>query len=356
MLSAGSVHVLGTDVSRLDAARRRAYRASSLGLLDQHYARSLSPDLTCRQTVALQLELLGHDAGESRACGGRCCSSRVGLADRGDDLPGALSGGEQQRVAVCAAVAHRPRPAARRRAGRRARRRERRDRLPAARRARPRDGRDGADRLSHDAAATSIADRIVHVRDGADRRGGPAGAAAGARRRARRLGPAPGAASPRARSACAVTVEAAAGRLVLHARRADSDARRSRERTLRAAPARTGEVVAELAGASKRFGDARAAARSSTISTPHSAPGCFTAVVGRSGSGKTTLLHICSPGSSDRPTATSLLLGERWAARDRHELAEFRRAAVALVTQEPGLVPVPERARERRARPSAPRG
>ena len=49
----------------------------------------------------------GGDAAESRRAA-TACSSRVGLGDRAGDLPGALSGGEQQRVAVCAAVAHRP--------------------------------------------------------------------------------------------------------------------------------------------------------------------------------------------------------------------------------------------------------
>src|SRR5205814_775779 len=83
----GSVSVLGTDVSRLDARAADAYRATALGLLDQHYARSLSPDLSCRQTVSLQLELLGRDAAASRAAADALLE-RVGLSARGDDLPG----------------------------------------------------------------------------------------------------------------------------------------------------------------------------------------------------------------------------------------------------------------------------
>ena len=54
-LSAGSARVLGAEFTRIDAA----FRARQLGVLDQHYARSLSADLTCRGTVALQLGLLG---------------------------------------------------------------------------------------------------------------------------------------------------------------------------------------------------------------------------------------------------------------------------------------------------------
>src|SRR3984893_11488400 len=151
-LSAGSARVLGAELTRIDAA----FRARQLGLLDQHYARSLSADLTCRGTVALQLGLLGCPRREADRAAVELLA-RVGLADRAGDLPGSLSGGEQQRVALCAAVAHRPglllagapaRVLACGRAGRRARCRERRRDLPATRRARPQLRRDGRDRQS----------------------------------------------------------------------------------------------------------------------------------------------------------------------------------------------------------------
>ena len=106
-LSAGTARVFGTELGRLDAAGAAAYRAAHVGLLDQHYARSLSPDLTCRHTVALQLELLGTPTAESRPRADELLG-RVGLLDRAGDPPVNLSGGEQQRVAVCAAIAHGP--------------------------------------------------------------------------------------------------------------------------------------------------------------------------------------------------------------------------------------------------------
>src|SRR5437870_11871887 len=58
-LSAGTAHVLGEDVGRLSAAALARFRARNLGVLDQHYARALSPDLSCVQTVGLGLEPLG---------------------------------------------------------------------------------------------------------------------------------------------------------------------------------------------------------------------------------------------------------------------------------------------------------
>src|SRR3984893_101429 len=100
--SAVSARVLGAEFTRIDAA----FRARQLGVLDQHYARSLSADLTCRGTVALQLGLLGCPRRQADRAPLELLA-RVGLAERAADLPGSLSGGEQQRVALCAAVAHR---------------------------------------------------------------------------------------------------------------------------------------------------------------------------------------------------------------------------------------------------------
>src|SRR5205823_1975413 len=95
--------VLGTELRDVDAV----FRARNLGLLDQHYARALSGDLTCRETVALQLGLLGHAPREGDRAAEELLAE-VGLGDRAEERPGRLSGGEQQRVAVCAAIAHRP--------------------------------------------------------------------------------------------------------------------------------------------------------------------------------------------------------------------------------------------------------
>src|SRR5439155_705271 len=106
--SAGVARVLESEPAKLRHRRLAAFRSQHLGILDQHYARSLSPDLTCRETVGLRLALLGLPR---PVCDREAIKllERVGLRDRAGERPGSLSGGEQQRVAVCAALVHRPR-------------------------------------------------------------------------------------------------------------------------------------------------------------------------------------------------------------------------------------------------------
>jgi putative ABC transport system ATP-binding protein len=105
--SAGVARTLGIDVVRLGARRAAEFRSRQLGFLDQHYARALSPALSCAANVALPLALGGATPGEARRRA-LALLDRMGLADRADDPPSELSGGEQQRVAVARALASRP--------------------------------------------------------------------------------------------------------------------------------------------------------------------------------------------------------------------------------------------------------
>src|SRR5207245_450114 len=100
--------VLGNDLARLSGRALARYRSEQTGYADQHYSRALAPELTAREFVGLRLGL----EGAGRVERGRRADElleRVGLADKGGARPHELSGGEQQRVVVCAAVAHRPR-------------------------------------------------------------------------------------------------------------------------------------------------------------------------------------------------------------------------------------------------------
>ncbi|MGZ4431124.1 MAG: ATP-binding cassette domain-containing protein, partial [Gaiellales bacterium] len=99
-----------------------------------------------------------------------------------------------------------------------------------------------------------------------------------------------------------------------------------------------GGVVAELRGVDKAFGQGRRRRRVFAGLDAGFQRGLLTVVTGRSGTGKSTLLHLLA--GLEQPDAGEVtVLGEQLAGRDRGELAEFRRRNLALVGQQPGLVP-----------------
>jgi putative ABC transport system ATP-binding protein len=98
----GRVVFDGRDLAALTEDERARVRAESVGFVFQSF--HLIPTLTARENVQVPLELRGED-GRARAAE---LLERVGLGDRGHHYPAQLSGGEQQRVAVARAFAHRP--------------------------------------------------------------------------------------------------------------------------------------------------------------------------------------------------------------------------------------------------------
>jgi ABC-type lipoprotein export system ATPase subunit len=98
--SAGEVRVGARSLQRLDEAELAAYRSRELALVFQ--SENLWPALTARENVAAAVSLAGHhDAGGAADA----ALARFGLAERGGHRADALSGGEQQRVAIAAAYA-----------------------------------------------------------------------------------------------------------------------------------------------------------------------------------------------------------------------------------------------------------
>jgi putative ABC transport system ATP-binding protein len=99
----GRVVLDGHDLAALSEDERARLRAEKVGFVFQSF--HLIPTLTARENIQVPLELRGEEA-RPRA---EELLVRVGLGDRGHHYPAQLSGGEQQRVAVARAFAHRPR-------------------------------------------------------------------------------------------------------------------------------------------------------------------------------------------------------------------------------------------------------
>jgi ABC-type lipoprotein export system ATPase subunit len=105
--SAGRVVVAGHLVGEMGAAERTRYRRQVLGFIWQQTARNLLPYLTARENVELPMLLEGVPKRDREARAARLLEL-VGLAAREHHRPSALSGGEQQRVAIAVALANEP--------------------------------------------------------------------------------------------------------------------------------------------------------------------------------------------------------------------------------------------------------
>ncbi len=98
--TAGSVVYQEHNLTTAGEAALTAYRRTHVGFVFQFY--NLIPSLTARENVALVTEIVDKPMTPEDAL------ALVGLNHRLDHFPAQLSGGEQQRVAIARAIAKRP--------------------------------------------------------------------------------------------------------------------------------------------------------------------------------------------------------------------------------------------------------
>ncbi|MXV64357.1 ATP-binding cassette domain-containing protein [Natronorubrum sp. JWXQ-INN-674] len=158
--TAGTVELLGTDLTELSDRKRTRIRRRHVGIVFQRF--HLLPSLSARANVALPLVQAGIPRSTRRERA-ETLLEQVGLGDRSTHLPGELSGGERQRVAIARALVTDP------------------DIIVADEPTGELDTATGDDVLdlltdigreravlvaSHDDATLSVADRVVTLRDG----------------------------------------------------------------------------------------------------------------------------------------------------------------------------------------------
>ncbi len=314
--SAGRAAVAGHELGQLRGAQLQAYRRATLGLVVQRALAGVPPDIDCASAVGLGLRLRGVAAHAARARAAALLDE-VGLEGVSRRRPLTLSGGELQRVAICAAVAHEP-PVilADEPTGEldRASADVVYDLLVALAR------RTGATLLvvSHDPGAARIADRVVHVRDGRVSEEG--GALVIDDRGWLRL---PG----DLRHRLGHTAHATDGDDAVVLRPAGPVDEQSAAMPVAATVLAPGPTVASLAGVRHEH-----VPRQVSLDL---AGGALTVLCGRSGSGKTTILRTLA-GLEVPSAGTVTVLGEQ-VAGDRTARAIQRRTRVAFAMQGGGL-------------------
>ncbi|MEL6330545.1 MAG: ABC transporter ATP-binding protein [Planctomycetota bacterium] len=101
----GEMVIGGTEIHNLSERRATEFRRKELGIIFQSF--NLIPTLSARENVELPGMLAGEEAGWLRRRSGELLEL-LGLEERMSHRPEAMSGGEQQRVAIARSLLYSP--------------------------------------------------------------------------------------------------------------------------------------------------------------------------------------------------------------------------------------------------------
>lgn len=98
--TSGDVIVAGQNIAGYNAKQLITYRRNDIGFVFQFY--NLIPNLTAKENVELAAQIVPNAMSAHEAL------KQVDLANRANNFPAQLSGGEQQRVTIARAIAKKP--------------------------------------------------------------------------------------------------------------------------------------------------------------------------------------------------------------------------------------------------------
>lgn len=101
----GTVHINGIEPFSLTSKKLSAFRNQSIGFIFQFH--QLLPEFNALENVILPALIKGESIDEAKKEGLRLLDM-IGLKERALHKPNELSGGEQQRVAVCRSLINKP--------------------------------------------------------------------------------------------------------------------------------------------------------------------------------------------------------------------------------------------------------
>jgi putative ABC transport system ATP-binding protein len=102
--SSGQVTIQGQEITDATEDELAPIRNRMIGFVFQSF--HLVPSMTAKENIMFPAEIMGKKDAEPIALG---LLKRVGLADRADNMPSQLSGGEKQRISLCRAMVNHPR-------------------------------------------------------------------------------------------------------------------------------------------------------------------------------------------------------------------------------------------------------
>ena len=105
--TAGAVRVDGHDLAAMSSRQRLTYRRHTVGFIWQQTSRNLLPYLTAAQNVSEPMRLAGSGRKVRKAQTAELLEA-LGVGHCARRSPDQMSGGEQQRVAIAAAIANKP--------------------------------------------------------------------------------------------------------------------------------------------------------------------------------------------------------------------------------------------------------